>query len=460
MRHGKVIAGLALAGVVLVTLVSLAGYRLVRRAFGNSYSVSEPASGTHLKSTAASQEASAAPVGPPSFTIQGEAMAQAFRSGKLPAPLPQPAGAPEEAAAELAKRVMAEDEQSTAALLTAVQMSGFSVRGDDGSLAYESVKPGQGIMIDAWEVAALAKVFGDGLQIKLTDLSNAFASSMPALKKAPVDKLFLDGLRAAAQGNQPAMRFWADFIAELGRQSRQHYDLLAESVDSGKVDLDAIQVSLILRRLAADLMIQEGSKEQKGQWGPVRKADWRSARWERASYDVEGGMRPYVRDGVWHPESGPRLVLVQEGGASNRPCTMSELVSQIMDSSAYVSGKVFDAILDYLAEHAEMEGAGKYGEATSKANAVLALIKLIAYYACLETDITMSGDPPLVRTQSVYQPGKRRTFTGTVRENTKNWQALNCARVALNGANLDISLPNDGPVKGVKAQWMSGKRRH
>ena len=101
-----------------------------------------------------------------------------------------------------------------------------------------------------------------------------------------------------------------------------------------------------------------------------------------------------------------------------------------------------------------MEGAGKYGKATSKANAVLALIKLIAYYACLETDITISGNPPLVRTKSIYQPGERRTLTGTVRENTKNWQAVNCARIALNGANLDISLPNDGPVKGVKTQWM------
>ena len=237
-------------------------------------------------------------------------MAQAFRSGKLPAPLPQPTGTPEQAAAELAKRVMAEDEQSTAALLTAVQMSGFSVRADDGSLAYESVKPGQGIMIDAWEVAALAKLFGDGMQIKLTDLSNAFASPCPSLKNAPVAKLFVDGLRGAAQGNQPAMRFWADFIAELGRQSRQHYDLLAPYVDTGKVDLDAIQVSLILRRLAADLMIQEGARSKRDNGLRFASGTGASARWEHASYDVEGGMRPYIRDarlasGEW-PEARAR----------------------------------------------------------------------------------------------------------------------------------------------------------
>jgi hypothetical protein len=461
---------LAILGIVVLVVIVLAGWGLkavltrpkspqetmeefARQAQAHAQAQARML-GISSNSTPLNKDTTSTPIASPAFTIEGDAMAQAFRSGKLPSPLPQPTGNPEQAAAELAKRVMAEDEQSTAALLTAVQMSGFSVRADDGGLAYESVKPGQGIVIDAWEVAALAKLFGDGMQIKLSDLSNAFASTFPPLKNAPVANLLVDGLRGAAQGNQPAMRFWADFIAELGRQSRQHYDLFAPSVDVGKVDLDAIQVSLILRRLAADLMIQERSKNQKGQWSPVGQPDWTSARWEDASYDGEGGTRPYIRDAVWHPERGPRLMLVQEGGGSNLPCTISELGSQIMDSSAYISGKAFDAILEYLAEHAEMEGAGKYGNATSKANAVLALIKLIAYYACMETDITISGDPPLERTKSIYKNGERRTLTGTVRENIKNWQAVNCTRIALNGANLDISLPNDGPVAGVKTQWM------
>jgi hypothetical protein len=449
VRYGKLIAGLALAGAVLITLVSLTAYHFVKRAFGNVHSASQPSAGTSSNGTHYNKGATANQIALPAFAIQGDAMAQAFRSGKLPTPLPQPIGTPEQAAAELAKRVMAEDEQSTAALLTAVQMSGFSVRADDGSLAYESVKPGQGIIIDAWEVAALAKVFADGLQINLTDLSKAFASAMPALKNAPVDKLLLDGLRAAGNGNQPAKRFWADFIAELGRQSRKHYDLLAPYVDAATVDLDAIQVSLILRRLAADFMIQ-GSTNQKGEWAPLRGRDWASALWEHASYQVEAETRPHVGDAVWHPESGPRLVLVQEGGGSNLPCTLTEFASKWMDGYAYVSGKTFDALL----EQVEKEGAEKYGSATSKANAVLALIKLIAFYACLETDVTMDGNPPLVRTQDIYKPGERRTLTGTVRENTKNWQAVNCTRIALNGANLDISLPNDGPVKGVKTEWM------
>src|SRR5690349_9028264 len=144
MRRGKLIAGLAFALAVL-TLGTLAVYRVVTRHVGNERSAAQSTPGAASSKT---QENVAAAVIP--LVLKGEAMGQAFRSGRLPAPLAQPGGPPEQTAAELATRVMAEDEQSTAAWLTALQLSGFSVRSDDGSLAIESVKPGQGILIDAW----------------------------------------------------------------------------------------------------------------------------------------------------------------------------------------------------------------------------------------------------------------------------------------------------------------------
>lgn len=400
--------------------------------------------------TPSNKEMTSAPTASSPIVIKGEAMAQAFRSGHLPAPLPQPEGAPEQAAAELAKHVIAEDEQSTAALVTALQMSGFSVRADDGSLAFESVKPGQGIVIDAWEVAAMAKLFGDGMQIRLMDLSNALASTQ--LKDAPVATLFLDGLRVAAQGNQVAKRFWADFIAELGRQSAKPYDLLATDLDTGKVDLDAIQVLLILRRFVADLMLVGGNPN--AQSVPLWQRSWTSSRWEVGlSHRLEGGAALYIRDAVWRPEDGQRLLRVQDEAGSKLPCTMDETAAKILDSSAYASGKAFDKMLEYMEEH-EWGGVENYGKATAAANCMLSVVKLIASYACMETDVTMSGDPPLVRTQSMFQNGEKRTLTASVRENTGKWQALNCLRIALNMANLDISLPNDGPLAGVKTQWV------
>ena len=452
MAHGKLKAGLALGLVIVVALGSFMTYRAVQRIFGSAQSGPAPNADTATNSPANNKEVSAQPIASPPIIIEGAAMALAFRNGQLPAPLAQPAGTPEQAAAELAKRVVAEDEQSTAALLTALQMSGFSVRGDDGSLAFESVKPGQGILIDAWEVAALAKLFGDGMQIRLTALSNSFASTVPSLKGAPAADLLLSGLRGAAQADQPAMRFWADFIVELGRQSATPYDLLAPDLDTAKVNLDAVQVSLILRRLVADMMVLQGNKTHKAEFAPAWEGDsprWKSASYKFAPYKFDVGA---TRDAVWQPGRRPHLQFVQEGGGSKLPCSLKELESQILDVTAYSYMKGFDAMLEYMGKH-EMEGAEKYSKAASGINAILALIKLIDYYACMETDITMSDEPPLVRTQSIYDHGERRTLTATVRENIGKWQAMNCARIALNGANFDISLPNDGPVAGVKTQW-------
>jgi hypothetical protein len=445
MRQGKLIALFVLVLLVAVTAGVFTAQRWIKTTFRHS----QPVAGA--EEIAPRKKAGTLPISSPPIVIMGATMARAFHDGRLPSPLPQPQGTPEQAAAELAKRVINEDDQSTAALLTALQMSGFSVRGDDGTMALEAVRPGQGIVMDAWEAASLAKLFGDGMQTKLSDLSNSFATTVPSLQGAPVANLFLDGIRGAAQSSQPSMRFWADFIAEMGRQSATPYDLLSSGLDPGKVDLDAIQVSLILRRLVADVMIREGSKTHKAEFAPAWERDSTSPRWKAVSYQFEGGN---IRDAVWRPGHGPHLLLAQEGkgGGSSLPCTMTDLQSQIMDINAYLSAKAFDSMLEYMGEHG-FEGAEEYGKATGFANAALALIKLLAYYGCIETDITMSGEPPLVRTQAMYADGERRTLTGTVRANIKNWQALNCARLALNGANLDISLPSDGPMAGVQAQW-------
>lgn len=442
-----------IAGSVVVVLVAAtAGSFVAQRWFKKTLSRGQAVAGAQ-ETAHRNKRAATFPTAPQPIVIVGSAMGKAFREGRLPAPLPQPQGSPEETAAALAKRVLGEDDQSTAAWLTALQMSGFSVRGDSGTLALESVKPGQGIMIDAWEAAATAKLFGDGMQIRLVDLSNSFAATIRPLKDAPVANLLLDGLRGAAQSDQPAMRFWADFIVELGRQSATPYDLLASDLDPGKVNLDAIQVSLILRRLVADMVVLQASKTPKAEFAPAWKPDSAYLRWKPVWFGLQGGA---IRDAVWRPGDRPHLQRVQEGkgGSPSLPCTMTELQSQIMDVTAYSSAKGFDQIIEMVKE--DFEAAETYGKAAAGINAVLALIKLIAYYACMETEITMSGDPPLVRTQSTRDAdaGERRTLTGTVRANIGNWQALNCVRLALNGAGLDISLPNDGPMAGVQTQWL------
>src|SRR5205085_1469537 len=84
----------------------------------------------------------------------GPEMAAAYQSGRLPQPLMMPPGNRDEAAAALAKQLAAKNEKSLPALLTALQLAGISVRASDGSILIEADKPGQGLTLPAWRVAA------------------------------------------------------------------------------------------------------------------------------------------------------------------------------------------------------------------------------------------------------------------------------------------------------------------
>lgn len=455
MQIPKRVAVLLLAGILLLVIGSIVVCRSAKWVLGKVHPNYVAAATTRVpRATGQSVQSTSRPQTDQSFKAPGDAMAEAFRNGKLPSALPVPSLDPDDAAADLAKRIVAQDEQSTAALMTALQMSGFSIRGEDGSSVLESSRPGQGIVFDAWEVAAMAKLFGDGMQMRLVDLSATLSSHIVPLKDVSVDKLFLDGLRTAAQGNLSAKRFWARFITELGRRSTPSYDLLSQNLDPATVTLDGIQVSLILRRFVADLMIMNQDKNKRAHTASAWEKETDSSfRHEPLLCSQRSRRALMVNDAVWRPERGVRLRFVQEGSDSQLPCTLAELAAKIMDGSEYVSGFGFDHLIDYLKEHG-MAGAGTYGKVTPVVNGILAIIKLIAYFACLETDITMNGSPPLVRTQSIYDSGERRTLTATVRENLGKWQAMNCVRLALNGAGIAFSLPNNGPQAGVGIQWV------
>src|SRR5690349_5573274 len=103
MRYGKLIAGSVLVLLLAVGVGWFMAYRWVKTNFGHAAVAStakESAPSSNNKEAASTQTA------PLPFVIKGAVMAQAFHNGQLPAPLPQPQGTPEQAAAELAKRVV------------------------------------------------------------------------------------------------------------------------------------------------------------------------------------------------------------------------------------------------------------------------------------------------------------------------------------------------------------------
>jgi hypothetical protein len=86
-------------------------------------------------------------------SAKNEKLTAAFHTGQLPEPSRKPRGKPDEVAASLAKTIAAGDDQSTPALLTAILTAGFVIRDSDGGVT-QTVQPGQGLIFDAWEIAA------------------------------------------------------------------------------------------------------------------------------------------------------------------------------------------------------------------------------------------------------------------------------------------------------------------
>jgi hypothetical protein len=344
---------------------------------------------------------------------KGRAMADAFRKGKLPEPARLPQGNIDQQAAALAKAVSAGDESSTAALYAAILAAGYGVRDTEGSVL-QTTERGQGLVLPASDVAATAKMYGEDYGVMLSHLSEAFVRNIPELKDIPLATVILDVIRASANSNHPAVRFWGRFIVELGRNARVPNDLLG-TVDSKKTRMDAIQVSLLLSRLAADL----GS------------LDKRTAQARRTNYS----------------HARPKHAINGTNGPVQSRCNPDAVQDLILDYNALVSTTLFGELAERLGQISKV-----MGKLIGFANTIAAVLKFISSYALLKVEISMDAEY-LVRTADT-QPGTFQTLSAKVEIDNAPWQELKCWRPVLNYYGLDIEIPENGPVKDVALDWM------
>jgi len=395
---------------------------------------------------------------------KSRALGASYASGSLPAPAPMPPGTVAEQAVALAVRLSAGDEGSIPALYAAALASGFGVREQGGGVRRAAGGAGQGLVFEAWQLATMAKLYGDGYAVGLGRLASALGVAEPAFVGAPFAQMLVEDLRRAAVSENLSTRFWAQFIIELGRQAEQPYDLLLDE-DVNRVSFDAVQLSFILTRFAADLHVTA----KRGQAASLRGARTRDGvRFAAASYG--GGPRvPAMRVGrprQTYPaahatftrasfapagaDAEPALAQEAGGGTAPQPCPLQEIESIILDYNATMTTTAFGSLMGYL-EGKGVGSAGKWAGIAGKANIVLTLLKFIATYAALNAEVTLEGGM-LTRTKTT-RDGERKMLTAKLAIDTGKWQALNCLRPALNAAGLDFSLPGSGALAGVRVQW-------
>lgn len=414
-----------LAALLLVTLVFVAYRRTVAKAKA-PIQASDQLPGFAIPQPGAASQA------PPQ--IQSDAMSDAFEQGALPDPLPAPTSNPDDAASTLAKQIAARDEKSTPALMAALQMAGYTIRGRKGETILQPANAGQGMAFNSWAVASMARLYDQGWQLSLDDLDIILGKTMPALSKTPFSTALLEGITASAQGDQP-LRFWSRLIIELGHNSSPAYDLTAANVNPHSVHLDAVQISLIMMRLGGD--IEAVSKRHSA---PTKASRSREA-W---------GSFPELRPAVYHPRRTPRLVYATGNPVvepEEEPCALGEGTLTILDLNAILRTTEWKKLAGIVEE-----GGAEAGPLGGGINAVLTLLKFILTYAALQADVTMDR-PPLIRTKDLGA-GQTRILTATVWFDLSSWPTLNCLRPFLTAIGVDFgNLPNNGAAKGVGVSW-------
>jgi len=370
---------------------------------------------------------------------KSKTMSAAFKNGELPAPLAAPSGSVEEQAAMLAEMVAAGDENSTAALITAFKTAGYGLRDKEGEVSFNQ-ENWQGIGIDAWEIAAISKLYGSGYGVGLGRFGDSLSILAPEWKKETNVRDIVASIRNASFSPNQSTRFWANFIIEMGRRADTPFDLRVDD-DVKYARLDAVQLALILTRLAADVNFLSKNPRRQAQIEQP-KQDY----FVKASYrnDLNVQKTNLVQANFAHNKAAN---LTADGDAP--PCTMGELDSLILDLTATGAGIGFGELLKYLEGKQVIKETP--GQILGAANAALILLKLIMTYAALDAEVKLDGGF-LTRTKTTVD-GERKTLTAKVRLDIGKWQVMNCIRPALNAAGIDFSLPSDGSLGGVRVDW-------
>ncbi len=362
---------------------------------------------------------------------KGDFLGAAYRNGELPRPIAMPEGTVESQAVALAKAISAGDADSTAAIMSAVKAAGYGIRDRSENVDYDQVSF-QGLALDAWQIAMIAKLYGDGWGIGLGRFGDSLSHISPRWKKETNVQDLVQSIRDAASSEKSGTRFWANLIIELGNYADEPYDLRLDD-DVKHARLDAIQMALILTRLGADLNFAASRNRTQAESTENFQRDLR-------------GTTPRMIGVAFRPET---MLDTAPLGDEQLPCTKSELEQLVLDLNATGTGIIFGKFIEHL-EDGNIIGKAP-GQIMGAANAALILLKLIMTYAALEADISMDGGM-LTRTKTT-EDGEKRALSAKVKLDIGKWQVVNCLRVTANAAGIDFSLPSDGALAGVRVDW-------
>ena len=381
------------------------------------------------------------------------AMTEAFAAGVLPSPLALPSGDPDHVAIQLAKNVSHGGSNALPALESALLVAGFSIRGARGgqdAALWTVTTHGQGLAFEGWQIAAMSKSYAEGRSISLLAFADALSKALPGIGTVPLAAGLVSSVRSNFSARQPAIRFLANFFVALGREGDQPYDLMDPNLDVTKVRFDPIQTSILLERVIGDLGSGGAKQGRRARAGSL--LDFPFASLQPAVF--WSGLRPSLS------------IAAEEGGKG--PCNSDEQTNTILDGASSLETTFFTRLWEFAAEHTSEEFASFLRTGTPAVNSLILAMKTFNALTAIKVDIQMSGGLPFVRTKD-NAPAETRLLTATVSVDSGRWEALNCARFALNWLGIDPKVlagrpPQNGDrmeVARIPApRWLFGTRCH
>ena len=109
---------------------------------------------------------------------KSEILSAAYRTGELPAAATRPEGDASAQAASLAAAIAARDATSTSAILSSMKAAGYGIRDNSGNVDYDP-SDFQGLAFDAWQVALIVKLYGDGWGVGLGRFGESLSYMAP-----------------------------------------------------------------------------------------------------------------------------------------------------------------------------------------------------------------------------------------------------------------------------------------
>lgn len=353
---------------------------------------------------------------------------------------PRPSGSVAKQASALAKAASGTGTAAQAALRTALVMSGFTLA-DQGRIVDAGATPNMGVEVPIGELQFVAgqntyehaQTVNDLAQeLVLMDVKHKVSLATMRLR-------ILDGLRNLEPPEfipdkvAATYQFYAAFFADLGKDANPSWDL--DAAGENNVTFTGLQVWLVWLGLAGGFA-RTAAFLHEGKPGPTKDIS-----------DV-GEV------------ASDALTSVPESGGANG-CQVSDTQGKALDwvamgAGILIGGVAFTPMGGAAALFPESENPGStqgVGDALGWLNAALSLAHVIAESMTFEATVALSTESPLVRTKNLGDPGDQGKLKAHLTFNFPRGQYANCFRLALNAGGLDVSVPNNGPIKGSSVQW-------